>query len=234
MKNIFRNLASSILFFAAALHADGPGRIESKFLASSPVLTADPSAAHWRVSKPVIAENDRHGKPVAAHRTEIRSLWTQTHLYVLFTCPYEQLHLIASPSLKAETNKLWEYDVAEMFLGADFDNIHRYKEFQVSPQGEYVDLDIDRKQPRPEGGWTWNSGMEVKARIDARAKIWYGEMRIPLSAIVNRAVQAGDEMRINLYRIQGPPPQRVFVAWQPVNNPSYHTPEAFGRIVFVK
>ena len=128
-----------------------------------------------------------------------------------------------------------------------YDNARRgkvsdlYREFQVSPQGEWVDLDIDRGNPKQEGGWGWNSGFAVKARIDGEKKVWFGEMRIPIRALYAqperdaRRAKAGDEMRINCFRIQGGPVQeRVYIAWQPPNKPSYHTPEAFGRLVLVK
>ena len=45
-----------------------------------------------------------------------------------------------------------------------------------------------------------------------------------------RAPKDGPEMRLNLYRCQGPPPDRKYINWQPVNNESFHTPEAFGRL----
>ena len=35
----------------------------------------------------------------------------------------------------------------------------------MSPQGEWVDLDIDLAKPHHEDGWTWNSGFVVAARI---------------------------------------------------------------------
>jgi hypothetical protein len=54
---------------------------------------------------------------------------------------YEELYLHPNPSATTETNKLWEWDVAEVFIGSDFKNIRQYKELQVSPQGEWVDLD---------------------------------------------------------------------------------------------
>ncbi len=194
-------------------------------------LTADPETPQWKAVPSIIAERDRYGKPVPHHRTEIRSRWTRHHLYLLFICPYEQLHLRPNPSTTTETNRLWEHDVAEAFIGSDFQNIHRYKEFQVSPQGEWVDLDIDRKNPKPEGGWRWNSGFQVKARIDEKARIWYGEMRIPFAGIDHRTPREGLQLRINLYRAQGPPPDRRLICWQPVHNQSFHTPEAFGRLL---
>lgn len=225
---------SLILFAALALYADGPGRLESKYASNDFELTADPRSTAWKEVKPVFAYNDRYGKPVPGHRTELRSRWTTEFLYILYVCPYEKLYLKPNPTATEETNKLWDWDVAEAFIGADFQNINRYKEFQVSPQGEWVDLDIDKVTPIA-AAWKWNSGFKVKARIDEKKKIWYGEMKIPIRSIDTRPAAAGNEFRCNLYRIQGPfEPQRKHVAWNPVNAESYHTPEAFGRLVLVK
>jgi cellulose/xylan binding protein with CBM9 domain len=192
-------------------------------------LTADPDAPSWKGITGVIADKDREGKPVPGHRTEIRSRWTPGNLYLLFSAPYEQLNLKPNPSTDTETDKLWDWDVAEAFIGTDFANIKRYTEFQVSPQGEWVDLHIDRGQQPPAHDVGWNSGYEVKARLDRDKRVWYGEMRIPMKAIDTRAPRSGLEMRINLYRIQGPAP-RKHVNWQPVRNETFHTPEAFGTL----
>jgi hypothetical protein len=182
----------------------------------------------------VFAENDPHGKPVPGHRTEIRSRWTAHNIYFLFICPYSELYLKPNPSRTVETNQLWNWDVAEVFVGTDFDHITQYKEFEISPQGEWVDLDIDREHPKPEGGWLWNSGFASKTRIDRKHKIWYGEMRIPLKAIDSRAPAAGLKMRINFYRCQGRPPNRKYIAWQPTHSSSFHVPEAFGSLRLVE
>jgi hypothetical protein len=205
--------------------------ILSKRVKADFAVTAD--LAPWKTATAVVAENGPLGDPTPGHRTEIRSVWTPRNLYVLFVCPYESLHLKPGPTPDKETNKLWEWDVAEVFVGADFDNIHRYKEFQVSPQSEWVDLDIDRKRPKPESGWLWNSGFEVKARVDEKNQVWYGAMRIPFSTIDSRPPAEGNELRINFYRLQGPPPNRKGIAWQPTKQRSYHVPEAFGRMKLV-
>ncbi|MGB9604840.1 MAG: hypothetical protein ACPL88_03030, partial [Bryobacteraceae bacterium] len=74
-------------------------------------------------------------------------------------------------------------------------------------------------------------GFKVKARIDEKAKVWYAEMQIPFSSIDSRPPREGNELRINLYRAQGPPPNRKFICWQPTHTRTFHTPEAFGRLV---
>jgi hypothetical protein len=192
-------------------------------------LTADPGAPAWKNVEGVVMEKDRFGKVVPNHRTEVRSRWTDKNLYLLFVAPYEQLNLKPDPSTADDTNKLWEWDVAEAFIGTDFEDIKKYKEFQVSPQGEWVDLAIDRGTKPPTHDTGWDSGYEVEARIDRQARVWYGAMRIPLASI-GLAARRGAEARINLYRCQGPTEGRKYINWQPVNNETFHTPEAFGRL----
>lgn len=219
---------------ACALPAREPAVIASRYIASDFPLTANPQARHWKNAPAVFAENGPRGETVPGHRTEIRSRWTRDNIYFLFICPYQELNLKPDPSVTSETNHLWDWDVAEVFVGSDFERITRYKEFEVSPQGEWVDLDIDRVHPLPEGGWLWNSGFAAQARIDEARKIWYAEMRIPLRSIDSRPPAAGLEMRINFYRCQGRPPARKFIAWQPTGEDTFHVPQAFGLLRLVK
>ena len=201
---------------------------------SDPPLAADAASSFWRDSEPTYMETDTHGTPEPKYRTEIRTRWTKQNLYILFVCPYEKLNLKPNPNTSAETNELWNWDVAEAFIGADFKNIRRYKEFELSPQGEWVDLDIDLDQPHHEDGWKWNSGVEVSARIDKAAHVWYGAMRIPYAAIDARPAAAGNTLRINLFRCQGPSSTRLYLAWRASMSDSFHVPERFGILKLVK
>ncbi|HLH31154.1 MAG TPA: carbohydrate-binding family 9-like protein [Terriglobia bacterium] len=193
-------------------------------------LTADPNSKEWKSVQGVTAEHGPRGNLTAGHKTEIRSRWSDNDLYFLFICQFEQLYLKPNPSTTSETPRLWDWDVAEVFIGSDFQNIKRYREFQVSPHGEWVDLDIDRNPTPPNHNMQWNSGYQVKARIDEKSKIWYGVMRIPIDKIESRKPQAGQDLRINFFRFQGPPPDRKSIAWQPTNADNFHVPEAFGRL----
>ena len=194
----------------------------------------DPGSAFWRGAPAIFLENDGHGNPVPGHKSEVRSRWTGRNLYFLFVCPYEELNLKPDPTTSHETNELWKWDVAETFIGSDFQNIRRYKEFEISPQGEWVDLDINLDAPRHEDGWTWNSGFQVGARIDAAAKIWYGFMAIPYSSVDTRPAAAGNTLRINFFRSQGPRSNHKSLTWQPTRQNSFHVPEAFGTLKLVE
>jgi len=196
-------------------------------------LDTEPTSAFWSGALPVYAEVDKFGEPVANHRTEVRSRWTRENLYLLYTCPYEELHLKPDPDSVGETYELWNWDVAELFIGSDFQNIRRYKEFEVSPQAEWIDLDVDLSLPHHEVGWTWSSGFEVAARIDHDASTWYGAMRIPFSALEERTPAAGNIFRANLFRAQGPPERKRLIAWQAPMADTFHTPECFGKFELV-
>jgi hypothetical protein len=197
-------------------------------------LDTNPRSSFWSGSEPTYMEADTYGKPLPKYRTEIRTRWTKENLYILFICPYEELNLKPNPDTSAETKELWNWDVAEAFIGADFKNIRQYKEFELSPQGEWVDLDIDLSRPHHEDGWTWNSGLQVSARIDKDAHVWYGAMRIPYSAIATRPAAVGNTLRINLFRCQGPSSTRKYVAWQATMSDSFHVPEKFGILKLVR
>ena len=207
----------------AIVDLDGhdPGVLTSVYSDRDFDLSADPSAPQWRSVPSVSAPLD----------TTVRSRWTRDSLYLLYTCPYRSLGLKPAPVLDRETPQLWNWDVAEAFIGADMKNIGQYREYQLSPQSEWVDLDIDVQNPKPGGGMPWNSGFKVRGRIDEAHKIWYGEMRIPLASIAERPFHAGDHLRLGLFRITGSSSDRELVAWQPSYRRSFHVPEAFGTLV---
>jgi hypothetical protein len=230
-------LAKALLFVLigsiSTLAAD-KAVVESVRATQDVPLNLDPASSFWSGSRPVYMEKDSFGKGVPGYRTEVRTRWTKDNLYFLFMCPYEQLHLKPAPNTARETNELWNWDVAEAFIGSDFADIKRYKEFEVSPQGEWIDLDIDLHNPHHEAGWTWNSGFEVKASIDRERHIWYGAMRIPFSAIDARPPVAGNTLRLNLFRSQGAPEQLHEITWQAPMSKTFHVPERFGLLKLVK
>lgn len=157
------SLLATILMFSAV--AQTPQVSLSKRLKSDTALNVDPNSALWKSAPAVFGGNNAKGQPTPGHRSEFRSRWTDK-TSTSCSSALSGLYLIQPPVTDKETNKLWEHDAAEIFIGADFEKIWQYREYQVSPQGEWVDLDIDRKEPKPEGGWRWDSGFTVAAHID--------------------------------------------------------------------
>jgi hypothetical protein len=207
-------------------------------------LTADPNAPFWKDIKGVwIEKRIDSAEPAPQLKTDVRSRWTNKNVYFLFVCPYVDLNLRANPQTEKDTPQLWNNDTFELYIGSNFDDITKYHELQVSPQGEHLDGKIDATVPRVGVGneWQWDSGWQTKARLDRDKKVWYGEIQLPLASIDSRPPKAGNELRINVYRLQGPNPpasppgaRRDFVAWLPTGEYQPHRPLKFGRLKLVE
>lgn len=230
-------MKKAMIFFALMMFVSGNARavnsntFRSVQATKDVALTANPDSTFWRGAIPVFMDRDNYGKRVPGHRTKVLSRWTKGNLYFLFVCPYQQLNLKPDPRPKRETYGLWNWDVAEVFIGSNFQDIRHYKEFEVSPQAEWIDLDVDLNKPHHEDGWVWNSGFQVAAHIDQAKKIWYGAMCIPFIAIAPHAPRVGTTFRVNLFRMQGPAPHTKQITWQPPMTETFHTPEKFGTLV---
>lgn len=233
MNGLVKLIAVVAVACSIASAADG-ALVKAVEAAKDMPLQTDPNSSFWRAARPVSMEKDSQGKTVPGYRGEVRVRWTKNNLYFLFRSPYQQLYLKPEPNTAQETNQLWNWDVAEVFIGSDFKDIKRYKEFEVSPQGEWIDLDIDLNKPHHEDGWTWNSGFEVAVRTDAPSHIWYAAMRIPYSTVDSRPAAFGNKLRMNLFLSQGPPADHHEITWQPPMSKTFHTPERFGLLELVR
>src|SRR5580704_4334458 len=98
-----KKLLAGLAMAAAMLAADGPGVIESRRSASDFELTANPDAPQWKGVAGVSAGHNYLNEPIAGAPTEFRSRWTDTTLYLLFICPYDELHLKSDPKTNEET-----------------------------------------------------------------------------------------------------------------------------------
>ncbi|HXE11414.1 MAG TPA: carbohydrate-binding family 9-like protein [Bryobacteraceae bacterium] len=203
-----------------------------------PKLTLNEHAKVWRTAaaQPMSKDCSRE-IDYTELKSEIRSFWTDKYLYFLFRCPYQVLNLFLPPDNSGPRRGLWDRDVVEMFLGYDWQNIRHYREFEIAPTGDWIDLAIDLDHKNYDHNW--RSGWQTMARIDKANKVWYAAARIPLSAITPEAVKPGTRWRMNLYRIDGlgADPQRHFMCWQPTcvqNRDPNHVPEHFGTLIFEK
>src|SRR5689334_21814630 len=116
---MLQRMCLAVLVCAPLVLSEGPGVIMSRHAGADFALTADPDAPQWKGVPGIFMENGPKGERVPGHRTEVRSLWTKDNVYFLFVCPYEKLHLKRNPSRTKETYKLWDWDVAEVFVGSD-------------------------------------------------------------------------------------------------------------------
>ena len=201
--------------------------------ASSPhdfLPDGDPGKAVWRRARPVaIEQTSLDGVPRPELATEVRALWTSDSLYLLYRCPFTELTAYEPANPAQERDRLWEKDVVEAFIAPDAARPSRYREFEVAPNGEWVDLDVDRDAGRFDR--TWDSRFRSAVHVDRQARCWTAELRIPLAALGDAPPHPGDTWRINLYRCDRA--HDAFLAWNPTRARSFHQPERFGLLRFV-
>src|SRR5262249_45854152 len=103
-----------------------------------------------------------------------------------------------------------------------------YREFEVSPNGFWIDLDIAPGQKHD-----LKSGLRRRVRMDTPASTWTAELAIPMSSLV-REFDAKAAWRVNFFRVEGEGGPRFYSAWQPTHTPrpNFHVPAAFGELVF--
>ena len=134
------HLSLALFCLVVSCAAQEKPRIESLHAKRDVELNTDVASPFWRASKPLYAERDKRGQVLPEYRTEIRTRWTGENIYFLLICPYKVLYTKPAPDTDHETNELWNWNVAEVFIGSDFKDIKLYKEFEVSPHNEWVDL----------------------------------------------------------------------------------------------
>jgi hypothetical protein len=167
--------------------------------------------------------------------TRVSSVWTETHVYFSFWCRYDSLNVYEGEDPTVERWQLWDRDVVEVFLNPQPERVNHYYEFEVAPNNQWVDLEID-KTKEPFSDASWNSGFEHATRIDAKNRTWTTEMRIAVSSMNVSAIHSGDKWRANFFRAagKGGDDDRRFLAWSIIpEGKTFHVPTRFGILMLV-
>ena len=194
-------------------------------------LDAQHMAPEWQAAEAVSFWQDWQGKNADPERqTSVRVLWTPRTLYLRFECRYRELFVFEDSDANGRRDQLWDRDVAEAFLQPDPSRPRYYREFEISPNGMWIDLDIS-----PEGLRNLESGMERSVWLDRAHHTWSAELAIPMRALTAHFDSAA-EWRVNFFRVEGPREPRFYSAWRATHTPApnFHVPEAFGRLRFGK
>ena len=190
--------------------------------------------AAWGRAGRVIVENYWSGKAAPTGRTfSGKLLWSRTALYVRFEAiQTEPLVISATPSLRSKTIGLWDRDVCEIFIAPDVGEPRRYFEFEIAPNGEWLDVALDSTGGKRKSDWEYNSLMESYSRVEKGKVVM--SMKIPWVAF-GKKPKWGDEWLGNIFRCVGSGPDRGYLAWQPTMTvtPNFHVPEKFGSFAFL-
>jgi alpha-galactosidase len=198
-------------------------------MAELPDAEGFPRQSSWVLAAPLRFDADWQGKNADPEReTEVRLLWTPETLFLRFRAKYRDITVFSDADPNGRRDQLWERDVAEVFLQPDPSQLRRYKEFEVSPNGFWIDLGIG-----PGEKHDLKSGLRRRVILDEAAKTWVAELALPMKCLVERFDPAA-AWKVNFYRVEGAIEPRFYSAWRPTRTPApnFHVPEAFGELVF--
>lgn len=206
-----------------------PGEIVAARVRQPIALDAAHPANDWQRATPISFCRDWQGQnPDPGRETTVRVLWSPQTLYLRFECRYRELHVFEDAGPNGRRDHLWDRDVAETFLQPDPSRERYYKEFEVSPNGYWIDLDIS---PGPLADL--QSGLTRSVVLDEANKTWAAELAIPMKALA-KEFDPHAVWRVNFFRVEGREEPRHYYAWQATHTPkpNFHVPSAFGRMRF--
>jgi len=189
-----------------------------------------PTSSCWKLSTALRFSADwREENADPERETEVRLLWTPEWFYLRFLARFRVITVFSDAEPNGRRDHLWDRDVAEVFLQPDLAQPGRYKEFEVSPNGFWIDLDI-----APGEKHDLKSGLRRRVILNEAAKTWVAELALPMKCLVDRFDPAAT-WKVNFYRVEGSAEPRFYSAWQATRTPApnFHVPEAFGELVFV-
>lgn len=161
-------------------------------------------------------------------------LWSDSAIYVRFEANQnEPLIVSEKANLTSKTRGLWDRDVCEIFLAPDKKEFRKYFEFEIAPNGEWIDLGIYQKPDERITDWDYASGMKSAALIE-KDKLTMA-IKIEWSAF-GKTPKPNDVWSGNIFRCVGKDPTRGYLAWSPTETkmPSFHVPEKFGEFMFTE
>lgn len=206
-----------------------PSEIVAAHVSRAIMLNASAPAPEWETASAISFSADWQGRnPDPERATEVKALWSPETLYLRFECRFRQLYLFEDSEPSGRRDHLWERDVAEAFLQPDPSREKYYREFEISPNGMWIALDVF-----PGGIADLKSGLQRSVALDEKAHAWAAELAIPMKALSEK-FDTGSVWRANFYRVEGRTEPRSYMAWQPTRTPepNFHVPSAFGKMRF--
>ncbi len=183
---------------------------------------------------------DNRGKPLQS--SLVRGCWDGKNLYLAFECTDSDIR----STFTQRDDRVWQEEAVEAFI-APYGDWRHYYEFQCSPNNVVRDVKVTNPNARGEnmvfdGDWDcagWQTAVLKEPKSIDPLQVsqgWKAEWCIPLSSLLDPEagpILAGEEWRVNLYRIDRWP-REEFSSWSAVpGHPlSFHRPTYFGHWIF--
>jgi hypothetical protein len=185
-------------------------------------------APDWEAIAPLALVDALTGEE-PQQRTAVQIAWTAPAFHVRFRA--EDSHVWAT--LWERDDPLYEEEVVEVFIDP-FGDLESYFEIEVNPLNTVFDLVLRRTLSGYRKDARWNcEGLRTSTIQDDAG--WTVEMSIPFASLGPELPSLSTGWRANFCRIDRPQNEpRELSAWSPPSRPTFHTPERFGVVEFVR
>lgn len=174
-------------------------------------------------------------------QTVAKMLWDDKYLYVSYRC--EDAHIWADHTER--DSEVWKDDCVEVFTAPNPDQPDDYFNIEMNVRGAFLD------QHHPDGpgkdvAREWNSsGIKIAIAVDGTLnddsdvdRSWILEVAIPFANFAEVAKRTppapGDVWHLSLNRLGGKTnPQFSQSSPSKTEEPQFHAPKYFGRVIFV-
>ncbi|MCE4556987.1 alpha-galactosidase [Roseateles cellulosilyticus] len=182
-----------------------------------------PTAAQWADAPTTFFRHDWQGRSLTGPQsTRVQLLRGAGTLYVRFICKYDTIDNFDREGSSTDLWPLWDRDVVEVFLQApERAGLRSYREVEVAPNGLLQEVAVEASGKRRLLGES-----RARVQVDVTNKVWMAELAVPMRG-------ADDGWRLNLFRVEGRGPDRVYSSWSPTRTPEpdFHVPAVFGRLL---
>ena len=208
----------------------GSSAYEAHRATARALLAAD--AAEWENASEVVWGPE-------PYRTRFRALWSEAGLHLRFESEDDAPWF----TMTSRDDPLWEEEVVEIFLDPQRDG--RYVEVELNPANVVCDLRrLGPGETASDPIGPMDRGFSVagmQTAVSDADGAWIGTLFLPWDGLgLPDPPPPGSEIPFNAFRIkrpggpEAPDEGAVFAAWSPTGSPSFHVPEAFRPLRFVR
>jgi|TARA_B110000438_G_scaffold269127_1_gene285255 hypothetical protein len=217
----------------------GLNEYQIQFIGSDMTIDGRLDEAAWEAAVDVGAFEFPWWEAGEKEQTRARLLWDDEYLYVSFVCDDAYISGVHTE----RDSPVYDDDCVEVFTSPNPAQLKKYFNVEMNVLGASLE------HLHPEGPGTksdWDPEVKIATTVDGtlnddtdRDRHWVLEAAIPFSSFAEIAVNTppldGDEWRMNLNRLGGKTNKQAS-QWSP-GDPrkfSFHAPQYFGRVRFVK
>jgi hypothetical protein len=194
---------------------------------------ADHTQWPWEELPPLSPFIIANGSAPAQQQTVVHIGYDDANFYVRYDCDDTDIWGKST----ARDSAIYDEEVVELFIAPGDAHPTYYYEFEVSPLGTLLDLDVhspNLERSTLQGNFAWNCpGLQWSAERNDAAHHWRAYLVVPWHSIGATGTTLPPTWRANFYRIDRPRGHAPeFSCWSPtMSEPAdYHRPAYFGHL----